>query len=144
MMPAGAGDRSRTRDNRSTKPELYQLSYTSMWSWNSELNREPTLYESVALPIELFQRIPPSFRGVSAVAFGAPGQWPESNRRPWKFCLSTWHHFYQDEALPTELHCHKATIGSMAPRCRTEAAERLELPGRPFPTACRNHNKSAV
>lgn len=27
-----------------------------MWSWNSESNREPTLYESVALPIELFQQ----------------------------------------------------------------------------------------
>lgn len=26
-----------------------------MWSWNSESNREPTLYESVALPVELFQ-----------------------------------------------------------------------------------------
>ena len=51
----GAGDRSRTRDPRSTKPMLCQLSYTSIWSWNSELNREPTLYESVALPIELFQ-----------------------------------------------------------------------------------------
>ena len=34
---------------------LYQLSYTSKWSWNSESNREPTLYESVALPVELFQ-----------------------------------------------------------------------------------------
>lgn len=54
-MFCGAGDRARTRDPRSTKPMLYQLSYTSKWSWNSESNREPTLYESVALPVELFQ-----------------------------------------------------------------------------------------
>ena len=30
--PLGAGDRDRTRDNRSTKPGLYQLSYTSILS----------------------------------------------------------------------------------------------------------------
>lgn len=29
--------------------------YKAIWSWNSEPNREPTLYESVALPVELFQ-----------------------------------------------------------------------------------------
>ena len=54
-MFCGAGDRARTRDPRSTKPMLYQLSYTSKWSWNSESNRAPTLYESVTLPVELIQ-----------------------------------------------------------------------------------------
>lgn len=29
---------------------LYQLSYTSRWSWNPDLNRGPALYEGAALP----------------------------------------------------------------------------------------------
>ena len=64
----GAGDRSRTRDIRSTKPTLYQLSYTSVHPRLSEVSDpwpldhhnlpmiglEPTTSHSVAaLPTEL-------------------------------------------------------------------------------------------
>lgn len=99
----GAGDRIRTRDPRSTKPMLYQLSYTSVRT--------------------------PSFRGVSSVYFGAMAMtglepatrisvaalptelhyhiwsWDsESNRRPEQ---------YEGSALPTELSQHRANLRSL-------------------------------
>lgn len=39
----------------SNHPHKRKHDQQSRWSWNSESNREPTLYESVTLPVELFQ-----------------------------------------------------------------------------------------
>ena len=44
-------------DNRFTVCSLWPLGNLSVWSWWSESNQQPTDYKSVALPVELHQRI---------------------------------------------------------------------------------------
>ena len=49
-----------------------KLTYLSWgWSWQQDLNPRHPEYKTGALPTELCQRMPSSFRGVSSVAFGA-------------------------------------------------------------------------
>ena len=44
-------------DNRFTVCSLWPLGNLSVWSWWLESNQQPTDYKSVALPVELHQRI---------------------------------------------------------------------------------------
>ena len=68
--PGGLSGETRTPGILLPKQARYQLRYTQIWSWRQESNLQPTAYKTVALPIELRQRAPSSFRGVNSVYFG--------------------------------------------------------------------------
>ena len=51
-IPAyGASSLTRTDDLLITSELLYQLSYESIWSWQSESNQQPIAYKAIALPL---------------------------------------------------------------------------------------------
>src|SRR5699024_10006555 len=85
-------------------PFFYHRFYFD-WSWQRGSNPRPPDYKAGALPSELCQRAPPSFRGASSVAFGAiADDRTQVSDEPFV------------AALPTELHRHGAGI-----RNRTES-----------------------
>ena len=51
---AGAASRPRTDNIQLGRLTLYQLSYSRLWCPKQELNPQPLVYKTTALPIELF------------------------------------------------------------------------------------------